>query len=238
MLISCTADIHSPIYLDLFKSSFEKAKEPDLLLLAGDICDVGEVDEYKKVLKILEKWKCPMVGVFGNTESRNSESNADYEKVKKMCKGKIKFLQEEILKMKISGKEIGIICSKGIFDRPWEWQVKRRPDIKELFEERFEKIKDLIMGLDTEFKILLLHHPPTFKTMIGEKPETFYALGSKRLEKILENSDLDLVVHAHAHNGAKFAFLGKTPVYNVSLPLNGKIVEIKKLQKAGLREFI
>lgn len=227
MLISCTADIHSPIYLDLFKSAFAEAKEPDLLLLAGDICDVNEVDEYKKVLKILEKWKCPMIGVFGNTESRNSESNADYEKIKKLCGEKIKVLQEEIFKLKISGREIGIICSKGIFDKPWEWQVKRRPDILDLFEERLGKIKNLLEKIDTEFKILLLHHPPTFKTMIGEKPETFYALGSKRLEKILENSDLDLVVHAHAHNGAKFAFLGKIPVYNVCLPLNGKIVEIE-----------
>jgi len=47
-------------------------------------------------------------------------------------------------------------------------------------------------------------------------------------------------VHGHAHNGIPLAFIDSIPVFNVSLPVNKKIVQIDldNLPKPGLMKFV
>lgn len=67
--IFAVADIHAPRNLKLFHKSLEAiATSPDLILLAGDTVEKGNVKEFSNILDLLEKWECPFLSVFGNEE--------------------------------------------------------------------------------------------------------------------------------------------------------------------------
>lgn len=235
MLISAVADIHCPSYLDLFLKNMESARKPDLLLLAGDICEIRRKEEYRTVLNIIRKnWGCPIVACFGNTEF-----DEEYDEIRKMCRDII-FLEDESTILKISGKEVGIVGTKGCLDEPTFWQRKYYPQIYEFYRDRLEKTTELLKQLKTEIKILLMHYSPTYKTLEGENPNIYSSLGCKKFEAVTKETNPTLVVHGHAHMGTPLAFIDSTPIFNVSLPVNKKIVEIDpdSLPKPGLKKFI
>ena len=72
-----------------------------------------------------------------------------------------------------------------------------------------------------------MHYSPTQKTLIGEDKFRWPNMGSRKMETVIIENKLDAVIHAHAHYGTKYAEINGIPIYNVSLPLNKKIVEIK-----------
>ncbi len=221
MLIAATSDIHAPRYLQSFLSSPET--KPDIFLLAGDICEVLELEQYKNVYKKLPN--CPILACFGNTESRNRESRKDYDNIRKLVP-EIKFLEEEAAKLKINGKTICVIGSKGVIDYPVKWQRDKIPNILEIHNQRREKLKQLIENANSDINILIMHHPPTFSTMGNENPAIYSALGSKNMEETIKNSNIDIIIHGHLHLGAKKGFIGNKPVFNVAFPVSRHAVEI------------
>jgi len=230
MIISAISDIHSPLYLQSFLTS-PKTKS-DIFLLAGDICEVSLLHYYKTVYKALPD--CPIIACFGNTESRNRESEEDYNIIRNLVPN-VKFLQEETEEIEINGKKVCIIGSKGIIDFPVKWQRDKIPNILEIQKEIMEKLKNIIKNINGDINILLTHHPPTFSTMGNESPTIYNALGSKKLEKIIENSNLDFIIHGHLHKGTKKGFIGNKPVFNVAFPVNRHIVKIDtKLQEKNV----
>jgi Icc-related predicted phosphoesterase len=68
--------------------------------------------------------------------------------------------------------------------------------------------------------VVLLHYSPIRETVQGEDPEIFPFLGSSRLENPINQFNVSVVFHGHAHNGQP---TGKTsaqiPVFNVALPV-------------------
>lgn len=233
-MICAVSDIHSPLYFEMFLKALEakeQEQEPQLLLLAGDICGAGNIEQYKNILSAFQDsgWNCPIIACFGNTEFEQQ-----YDKIKEICGFRIKFLNDEALTIKIDKKEIGIAGSKGCLDAPTFWQMKNIKNIREFYAEKLEKIARLLAALKTEIKILLTHYAPTYKTLVGEKPEHYGSLGCKKLEQVLMKTKTTLAIHGHAHRGMPYAFLHSSPIfnlpsipiYNVALPLNKKIVEI------------
>lgn len=235
MRIAAIADIHSPIYLELFWKSLQKIKKPDMFLLAGDICNRGLKNQYKPILELIErKTDCLIIACFGNDEF---EQHYDY--IKELVP-KIKFLVDESLIIEIKGREIGIVGSKGGLDRPTYWQQRNIKDIYEKYEKRYKRVKELLERLKTKVKILLMHYSPTYKTLKGENPEVYSSLSYKRYEDVITELKPSLVMHGHAHNGIPLAFINKIPIFNVSLPANNKIIEIDldNLPKTGLEKFV
>ena len=97
--------------------------------------------------------------------------------------------------------------------------------------------------------ILLSHYAPTYLTL-GEKERAFPEMGSRAMEEVLLERVPDLAIHAHAHSGTPWAAVsnkqrtledfGKKiaiPVWNVSLPLNKKIIrfEVTKDEDVDVR---
>jgi Icc-related predicted phosphoesterase len=70
-------------------------------------------------------------------------------------------------------------------------------------------------------RIALMHYSPTPETLRGERRDLWRFLGSHHLATPIAESEPDLVVHAHAHSGSAEGRIGRTPVYNVSLPVVG-----------------
>ncbi|MFH8080332.1 MAG: metallophosphoesterase [Candidatus Aenigmatarchaeota archaeon] len=237
MIIAATSDIHSPRYFSLFVKSidFLQAK-PDIFLLAGDVVDKGNVDEYQKIINTMfGKINCPIVACFGNTEFGAETTSKIKEKYKQVI-----FLEDESILLHVKNTSVAIIGSKGSLDRPTYWQYKNIPNIEKEYEERIEKIKKLLCEVKAEIKILLLHYAPTYKILEGEELKFYPELGSKKMEEMILTSRPTLVICGHSHKGKKLAWIDSIPIFNVSLPLNEKIVLIdtEKDLKHGLEKFL
>ncbi len=220
-----------------FLEALQNAKSPALLLFAGDMYERSQPDNYGIILDLIDKvkWDCPTVAVFGNREFEQ-----EYDKIKEICGERIRFLVDESLVIKISGKEIGIVGSKGCLDNPTWWQLTNIPGIREMYKQRAQRLAELLKALRTEIKILLTHYAPTHRTLKGENPNAFGGLGYKGLEDALLEAKATLAVHGHAHFGTQQAFIDSIPIFNVAFPVNKKIVEIDlgNLPKAGLAKFV
>jgi Icc-related predicted phosphoesterase len=240
MIIVATADIHSPVYYDLFvKSVNNLASQPDLFLIAGDLIDrkktreTGPFKELRRVSNVLfGKVTCPIYACFGNNEFEQ-----DWDKIRKQ-NTEITFLQDESKVVEIKGKKVGIVGSKGSLDRPTWWQRNNIPGITETYNDRVNKIDILLGRLNVDYKILLVHYPPTYEILAGENTISHPELASSSMEKVVIDNNLDLVLTGHAHRGKKETWLNGTPVLNVGLQLNNGlvIIDTEKL-KPGLEKF-
>jgi len=237
MIIAAISDL-DPLGVELepFLDMLKKIKEPDLFLLGGDVYEYRSPEIYGLVLDFLKliKWNCPIIAVFGNREF-----DEDRDDIRKICKKKITFLEEEKIEIKIENKTVGIVGTEGSLDVPTWWQFTHTKNIKNIYDERREKVEKLLKDLKTNIKILLMHYSPTYKTLKGEDPRVYGGLGSKKYEKVLIDNRPSFVAHGHAHYGIPLAFVGPVPVFNVCFNINRKIVEIdpEKLPKGGLERF-
>lgn len=222
MLIAATADIHYPEYKDLFLKSLARLKNPDIILLAGDICAPGVPNAWYAVLNYLKRFNCQVVAVPGNTE---------FDKyiglIKNICEKHAIFLNDQSCELHVGKEKVTIIGSRGVLDQPTSWQLLHLADIKETYQERAKKLIKNIKAATGNVKILLTHYAPTFATLHGEPEDIFLQLGTKKFEEILHPAFLTMAIHGHAHHGTRFANINDVPVYNVSLPLNKSIIEIE-----------
>lgn len=237
MLVSAISDL-DPLGMDLepFWEMIKAAKEPDLFLLAGDIYEYRSPEIYGLILDFikLKKWSCPIIAVFGNREF-----DEDIDEIKKICKNKIIFLDDESIELKIKNKRVGIVGTRGSLDMPTWWQSKHVPDVRKAYQDKIKKCEELLEKLKVDTKILLSHYAPTYKTLVGEDPRIYGVLGSKKFENILIKTKTSFAVHGHAHYGTPIAFVDSIPIFNVAFSVNRKIVEIDpdNLPKTGLHKY-
>jgi Icc-related predicted phosphoesterase len=82
------------------------------------------------------------------------------------------------------------------------------------------RLEKALNRLTMDRRVVLLHYSPIRETVQGENPEIFQVLGSSRLENPINQFNVSVVFHGHAHNGKP---AGKTsmqvPVFNVALPV-------------------
>jgi len=237
MIIAAISDLDAlGMDLEPFWNVLKKAKKPDLFLLAGDIYEYRSPEIYGLILDFLKlrKWKCPIIAVFGNREF-----DEDINDIKKICKNRIVFLDDDSIELKIRNEKVGIVGTRGSLDVPTWWQWRNIPSIKKTYKDRIEEVKELLNNLKTETKILLSHYSPTYKTLKGEDSDIYNVLGSKKFEKVLKTTKTTFAIHGHAHYGIPLALVDSIPIFNVAFTVNKKIVEINtnNLPKTGLAKF-
>ena len=238
MLISAVADL-DPLGVDIepFLEVMRTANVPDIFLMAGDIYEFRNPEIYELILDYvkLKDWKCPIVAVFGNREF-----DEDIDDIKKICKGRITFLDDESMELKIKDKKVGIVGTRGALDVPTWWQSNHVPGIRKTYIEKIKRCKELLDNLKVDVKILLSHYAPTYKTLLGEDKRLYGYMGSKRFEEVLAETKVSFAVHGHAHYGIPLAFVEAVPVFNVAFSITRGIVEIdpENLPKPGLHRFV
>jgi Icc-related predicted phosphoesterase len=215
--IAAMADLHcgktcSPDLAPLLAKVSEAA---DVLLLCGDLTDLGLPEEAEVLAKVLSTVRIPMLGVLGNHDFEGGHS----EELKKIFADVgLTILDGEA--QEIQG--IGFAGAKGFgggFGRrtlePWG-ETAIKTFVQEALDETL-KLESALARLRTHQRVALLHYAPIRATVEGEPPEIFAFLGSSRLEEPLNRYEVAAVFHGHAHHGAPE---GKTqtgiPVYNVS----------------------
>lgn len=215
--VAAVGDIHSPRYLDLLFEAVRDALEADVFMLAGDVVNKGKIDEYPRVLDVLEEHvNAPVIACFGNEEYEEL-----HEELKGLCSGRVIFLEEEAFIMNVRGVSLGVVGSKGSLDRPTWWQSKNIPDIRKVYAERAEKVMETVSKLKTTYRGLLTHYAPTYCNLEGEEPSAWPEMASRKYEPVLEK--VDFAVHGHAHRGKTFCEFRGIPVFNVALPAAKKI---------------
>lgn len=236
MLIAAVSDVRSPRFYEEFVRAIENlTKQPDLFLMAGNMVERNEIDEYEKILNALfGKINCPIVACFGSIEYFE-----DREEIKRRFK-EIRFLDDQVMVFEIKDKKVGIIGSLGCIAKPTQWQKSREPNIEMIYHSRLQILEARLRSINyAHLRILLLHYAPTYETLEGENPMFYETLGWNALESLLLKFRPEVVIHGHSFRGKKFAWVDRVPVFNVSFPLNKEIVLIDTQQlKPGLTKFV
>lgn len=227
MKILAVADVHSPRYLDDFVTALRHHTPPDIFLMAGDMINRGNIEEFSKVMRALEDnlpGEYPIIACYGNDEYTESR-----RKLNAIAKFKVIFLDEKSVVLEVDGTKIGVVGTQGSLDRPTTWQRRNISSIKRKFEQRADRALSLLKRLDgkVDRRILLMHYSPCMETCEGEDERAFAWLGSKKFYSVIKSEQPDLVIHGHVHNSSQHeAFIDATIVRNVAFPAIGDLTEL------------
>jgi Icc-related predicted phosphoesterase len=134
--------------------------------------------------------------------------------------------------------DVGIVGSQGSLESPTTWQAENVPNIENIYAERIDEISELLTKLETDIKILLIHYPPTYKVLKGERRWAYPRIGCNRCEKLISSDKVDAVICGHSHLGLPFALVNNVPIYNVSFPVTRKISVIEISEKVSLDQYM
>jgi Icc-related predicted phosphoesterase len=203
---------HPGAYRDLFA---EISTQADVLVLTGDLTDLGKPREAELLVEDLRACSIPLVGVLGNH---------DYECG---CAEKVAAIVKHAGMHLLDGSSVeihgvGFVGVKGFaggFGRRMlgafgESAIKTF--VAEAMNEAM-RLENAMRAVKTERALVVLHYAPIPETIEGEPLEIFPFLGSSRLAETIDRFKVSAVVHGHAHHGR---YEGRTPggapVYNVA----------------------
>ncbi|KJF24656.1 MULTISPECIES: metallophosphoesterase [unclassified Rhodococcus (in: high G+C Gram-positive bacteria)] len=194
----------------------------DVLLLAGDLTRHGGRDEAKVVADEFADLGIPVIAVLGN---HDYHSNAVSDITNTLTAQGISVLEGESVTIDIAGQTLGIAGTKG-FGGGFAGKcasVFGEPQMKEFAGHTVdvaERFRSAVSSLQADIRVALLHYSPISDTLHGEPPEIYPFLGSYLLGEPIDEFQLDLALHGHAHAGTE---RGTTPggvrVRNVAQPV-------------------
>jgi len=221
MRIAAISDLHyTKLSAGKLKDYFLKVSDlADVLVICGDLTDYGLPEEAAVLAEDLKTYvRIPIVAVVGNHDfeaGKISEVRSIFEAIG------MKLLDGDAIE--IMGTGFAGVCGfGGGFDRHM-LNAWGEPLIKAFVQEALDhsmRLEKALSRLATEKRVVLLHYAPIRETVTGESPEIFPFLGSSRLEAPLNQFNVSVVFHGHAHNGkASGITSGEIPVFNVALPV-------------------
>ncbi|MCS7105186.1 MAG: metallophosphoesterase [Thermofilaceae archaeon] len=233
--IAALSDVHGPRFLAYVRSSLDIFMKADVVLLAGDIVDRGEVKHARMVVDLIRSmYKGEVVSVFGNEEYDDRK-----KELIQSCSD-VNWLDDEVAYMELKGTTLAIVGTRGILDKPTIWQERHIPNIREVYEKRLQIILKYLREAKrrSDHTVLLTHYTPICQTLEGENVKLWSQMGSLKLTRLIIREHVEIVVHGHAHKSIKtYTNLGATQVYNVALPAT-KQATLIRVGKRGLENFI
>ena len=212
--VAAVADVHSPRFLNEFRTALKRCETPDLFLFAGDMINRGKAYEYPKVLDIVESQLgsgFPIVACFGNEEPQDC-----HDEIQASTKDRITFLDERECTFNISGIRISIIGMSAV--NPQSNSVN---EMRTKFEARSHRLSDLLQSSsqDADYVILLMHFSPLKEVCSSEF--------SWWIQKAIEKNPPNHIIHGHIHDSIKNEVkIGLTVIRNVAFPAIGSITEL------------
>jgi uncharacterized protein len=203
---------HAAPHRDLFG---EISKAADVLVLTGDLTDLGKPREAEILAEDLRACSIPVVAVLGN----HDYECGCVEEVSRILKGAgVKLLDGQAIEIEGVGF-VGVKGFAGGFGRRMLGSFGE-PAIKAMVAESMNeamRLENAMRTVKTDRALVILHYAPIPETIEGEPLEIFPFLGSSRLAETIDRFKVSAVVHGHAHRGA---YEGRTPggalVYNVA----------------------
>jgi uncharacterized protein len=239
--IAAAGDIHgTPERRDEIEASFAGlAGEADLVLLAGDLTTSGEPAEAAILADACSGLNLPVVAVLGNHDWHADRSS----EIASILEGAgVKVLERGWTVCDLDGTKVGIVGTKGFVGGFPDSALTDfgEPLLRQVYAETTAEVAALEEGLqaiaDCPLRLVLLHYAPTATTLEGEPKGILAFLGSDRLARPVLEHVPDLVLHGHGHAGTFEGFIGKVPVYNVSVPVMGRDFWVFEFEVPGTNE--
>lgn len=194
----------------------------DMLLLAGDLTQVGSDDEAACLVDELGEVAIPIVAVLGNHDYHSDQTD---RVVGRLTDAGVCVLEGTSETIDVEGVTVGVAGVKGFCGGFPGRQAGAfgEPIMRDFVHHTSAIARDLdaaLQALTSDVRIALLHYSPVVDTLEGEPPEIHAFLGSYLLAEAIDRTCPDLVLHGHAHRGSE---RGVTPggvrVRNVAQPV-------------------
>jgi Icc-related predicted phosphoesterase len=176
----------------------------DMLLLAGDLTQVGSDDEVDCLIRELAAVDLPVVAVLGNHDHHAGQP----DRVIATLRGAgVTVLEGESTVLAVGGRTVGVAGVKGFGGG---FPGAQASDFGEIEMKRFvrttvdasQRLEHCLRELRTDFRVALLHYSPVADTLAGEPVAVYPFLGSYLLAEAIDRAGADLVLHGHAHRGS------------------------------------
>lgn len=232
-------DIHGKRYFSLFIASLRSiiGFHPDVFVLAGDIIDEGRVEDLDVILEEIQgKFPgVPIIAVFGNEEYHEVEHS--------LIKShpEVIWLNDSPAILKLNELRVGFVGTRGALEKLTYWQRRHKPELKLIYEERPNLVRDLMTEIKkySDALVFISHYAPTFLTVKGEPKKLYPYMGSREMERVIRETKPNIVIHAHAHNARVVeARLDSIQIFNVSLPARKGLTQIEIKPSKILREAV
>jgi len=214
--IAAVADVHCTVNSrGHIRELLRDVEEADVLVLAGDLTDVGKIEEMEVLMDELSHFSLPIIAVPGNHDHEADQTDL---LVAMMEWSGIHVLDGA--SFNIDGIEF--IGTKGFCGGFGHLLVQPfgEPALKAFINATIEEVlrfERLLRNVKADHKVAVMHYAPIKETLSGEEPELFPFLGTSLFADVLDAHKVDVVFHGHAHNGSPTGFTKhKIPVYNVS----------------------
>ncbi|HEX4460248.1 MAG TPA: metallophosphoesterase [Polyangia bacterium] len=198
------------------------AAESDVLLFAGDLTQHGALREAEALVAPLKGAGVPVVAILGNHDY-NMDQHVAMRRM--MEKAGICVLEGEATTLDIGGTRVGIAGTKG-FGGGFSGASASAfgEDAMKAFVGVTRRSADLLgeclAKLSCDIRVALTHYSPARDTLAGEKLEIYPFLGSYLLGAVIDDNNVQLAIHGHAHKGSERGITpGGTPVRNVAMPV-------------------
>jgi uncharacterized protein len=216
--VAAVGDLHvkedvQTSYRDLFS---EMSREADILVLPGDLTNLGKPREAEILAEDLRACSIPVVGVLGN---HDYESGAVEDVAEILRQAGVHLLDGQTTEI----EEVGFVGVKGFVGGFGSRMLGSfgEPAIKSMVAESVSeamRLENAMRQVRAKRTLVILHYAPIVETIAGEPLEIFPFLGSSRLAETIDRFQVSAVVHGHAHRGS---YEGRTPggarVYNVAM---------------------
>jgi Icc-related predicted phosphoesterase len=183
------------------------SERADVLLVAGDVTCLGTVDEAAVVAEELAVAvdEVPVLAVLGNHDHHSDEEVAV---AGVLGRAGVRVLEGDAECVEVDGVRVGIAGTKGFGGG---FVGASASEFGEASFKAFaregrlvgERLRDTLLTLSADVRLVLLHYSPIAATLEGERPEIHAFLGSHFLGDAVDEAGADLVVHGHAHAGCE-----------------------------------
>jgi uncharacterized protein len=202
-------------YRDLFAEISDAA---DVLVLCGDLTDLGKPREAEILADSLRVCTIPIVAVLGN---HDFECGHVEEVAAIIRRAGVNLLQGQ--SCEIEG--VGFVGVKGFAGGFGTRMLGSfgEPAIKQFVAETMNealRLENAMRRVKAGRVLVVLHYAPIAETVAGEPAEILPFLGCSRLAETIDRFPVSAVVHGHAHRGR---YEGRTPggraVFNVAFQI-------------------
>src|SRR4051812_11544241 len=182
--VAAAGDIHAgSAERDRVAEAFRRVEEQaDLILLAGDLTQRGQVDEVCVVADACRGLQIPVVAVLGN---HDWQSDRPGDLARALAEAGVVVLDRTHTILPIGGVSVGVAGVKGFvggFGN--QWANFGEPLFRDAYAETTRDVDGLERSLGAiepcAVRIALLHYSPIEATLVGEPERLWLVLGADR----------------------------------------------------------
>ena len=201
----------------------------DLLVIAGDITENGRLPEVELAAGAFARLNATKIAVLGNHDRRSMRRVAFRRSLEEAG---IILLDGDASVIRLpDGRVVGVAGVGGYGGGFWPEEppdaiaarLTKAVGVRARREaDRLQQAISVIRGDGIDIRLVVLHYAPTVSTLGDEPVAKYWMLGNSLLGKVIDEEQVDLVIHGHAHLGNQIGQTpAGTPVRNVAAHVTG-----------------